>query len=70
MSCKIRSMVEYLLKEKTLEELKKDKQTLSCTLAIMNMGTPADKSAEEQKEQIKFMIHCHGMAITIKEEDN
>ena len=70
MSCKIRSMVEYLLKEKTLEELKKDKNTLSCTLAIMNMGEPADESAEEQKSLIEFLIHCHGMAITIKEEDN
>ncbi|MGI9554850.1 MAG: hypothetical protein ACR2M6_02645 [Vampirovibrionia bacterium] len=70
MGCSIRSMVEYLLKEKTLEELKKDNQTLGCTLAIMNIGEPFNKDSEEQKEQIKFLIHCHGMAIMIKEEEN
>ena len=70
MSCNIKSMVEYLLKEKTLEELKKDHKTICCALAVMNMGTPADKSAEKQKEKFKFLIHCYGMAIMIKEEEN
>ena len=66
--CDTATAVFNLIENLTIEQMKEHKKALEPMMMIFKMATPADESAQKQRQKVMFMDRCLTLAIAYLED--